>query len=497
MKCAARSRCARERCAHEAADERCAGRARRNRGQPRTLAGDDRGVDRYARDSSERDVSRACAASATTATVSSPARSRAARRPRSSTMPPRCRRVRRGSSSPTRWRPYLALGGASARARARSGHRRDAAAPARRRRRRSRCRRSQAAGRAVTATPENENNEIGVAKFLLSLDDGDERVAIVEFGARKYRDLDPLVRAARPDIGVLTNIGEAHLEIMGSRERLAETKWGIFDGGARAVLNLADDESRRRAPRRWRSRRSGSASMRSGRPAARARSIVRIDDVLAIAAGDVRALPLHVDVPGDYNRRNLAAALAAAWAAGVDPATVAAAAPHVRVAARPLRAHAHRRRTDHHLRCLQRFDERRARDAGGVRARTRTRAAHRRARQHGRTGSRCAGDAPARRRRGRRVGRHRAGRRRLRRRARGGRASDGTRAGRARNATRPTTMRSRGCASTRGPTISCCSKARACTAWSRSSRGCRRDPGGDSRTVAARRDSSRFRCARA
>ena len=69
--------------------------------------------------------------------------------------------------------------------------------------------------RSVVATPENENNEIGVAKFLLSLEDGDERVAIVEFGARKYRDLDPLVRAARPNVGVLTNIGEAHLEIIG------------------------------------------------------------------------------------------------------------------------------------------------------------------------------------------------------------------------------------------------------------------------------------------
>ncbi|MDQ6944484.1 MAG: Mur ligase family protein, partial [Candidatus Eremiobacteraeota bacterium] len=46
------------------------------------------------------------------------------------------------------------------------------------------------AGVAVTATPENENNEVGVAKFLCGLDDGDERVAIVEMGARKHRDLD-------------------------------------------------------------------------------------------------------------------------------------------------------------------------------------------------------------------------------------------------------------------------------------------------------------------
>jgi UDP-N-acetylmuramoyl-tripeptide--D-alanyl-D-alanine ligase len=185
----------------------------------------------------------------------------------------------------------------------------------------------EAAGRGVVATPENENNEIGGAKFLLALADGDERVAIVEMGARKYRDLDPLVRAARPDIGVLTNVGEAHLEIMGSRERLAETKWGLFANGARAVLGLTDESARARvatltAPPVW-------FGIDAERPGTGERAIVvRIDDVLAIAEGAARALPLHVDVPGDYNRRNLAAALAAAWAAGVDPASVVAASPH-------------------------------------------------------------------------------------------------------------------------------------------------------------------------
>lgn len=185
----------------------------------------------------------------------------------------------------------------------------------------------EAVGRSVTATPENENNEIGVAKFLLSLEDGDERVVIVELGARKYRDIEPLVAAARPDIGVLTNIGEAHLEIMGSLERLADTKWGLFASGAQAVLNLADETSLARAATlpqtpMW-------SGIDAQRPPDGARGvIVRVDDVLAIADGDVRALPLHVDVPGDHNRRNLAAALAAAWAAGVDPAAVTAAAPH-------------------------------------------------------------------------------------------------------------------------------------------------------------------------
>jgi len=124
------------------------------------------------------------------------------------------------------------------------------------------------AGIDATATPENENNEVGVAAFLCGLDDGDERVAIVEMGARKFRDLDVLIAAARPDVGLLTNVGEAHLELMGSRERIAETKWALPAGARRAVLNLADEASRARGPRRP----SGTVSTRSGRRTASRRS---------------------------------------------------------------------------------------------------------------------------------------------------------------------------------------------------------------------------------
>lgn len=183
-----------------------------------------------------------------------------------------------------------------------------------------------AAGTPAVATPENENNEIGVAKFLLSLEDGDTRVAIVEMGARKVNDLDPLVVAAQPDVSILTNVGDAHLEIMGSRTALAETKWGLFRAGARAVLNLTDAASRERvarlsAPPTW-------FGIDAERPDDGGRAVVvRPDDVLVIDGDDVRAFAWHADVPGDHNRRNLAAALAAAWAIGVEPATIVAAQP--------------------------------------------------------------------------------------------------------------------------------------------------------------------------
>jgi UDP-N-acetylmuramoyl-tripeptide--D-alanyl-D-alanine ligase len=183
-----------------------------------------------------------------------------------------------------------------------------------------------AAGTGALATPENENNEIGVSKFLLGCDDGESRVAIVEMGARKYRDLDVLVEAAQPDVALLTNVGEAHLEIVGGRERLAETKWGIFASGARAALNLADAVSRARAatlaaPPLW----FGIDAERP--PAGGAAVVVRIDDVLLVAADGARALPWSSALPGDHNRRNLAAALSAASLAGAAPERVLAAAP--------------------------------------------------------------------------------------------------------------------------------------------------------------------------
>lgn len=179
------------------------------------------------------------------------------------------------------------------------------------------------ADRAAVATPENENNEIGVAKFLLSLDDGETRPALVEMGARKHRDLAPLVAAARPTIAVLTNIGDAHLEIVGGLGNLIETKWEIFAGGARAVLNLADPVARERAatlphPPHW----FGIDAERP--PAGAAGTIVRAGDVLLIDGATERRIVWAADVPGDHNRRNLAAALAAVSLTGVDPAAVAA-----------------------------------------------------------------------------------------------------------------------------------------------------------------------------
>ncbi len=166
----------------------------------------------------------------------------------------------------------------------------------------------------VLAAPANENNEIGVSKLLLAVQER-HRALVVEMGARHEGDIAQLVRIARPQIGVLTNIGEAHLEIFGSREQLARTKWGLFSQGAQAVLNARDGESQMRArelsaPPLW---------FGTGEPGV-AGVWVRDARALMLTYGQtVRELPIDVRVPGAHNLENLAAALAAALVLGIEP----------------------------------------------------------------------------------------------------------------------------------------------------------------------------------
>jgi len=99
------------------------------------------------------------------------------------------------------------------------------------------------ARRRVLATPENENNELGVAKLCYRLDDSAD-VAVFEFGARHPGEIGELADIVKPDIGVLTNVGEAHLEFFRDQEELARTKFALVTQSAHAVCSAADAWSR-------------------------------------------------------------------------------------------------------------------------------------------------------------------------------------------------------------------------------------------------------------
>ncbi|HLN14371.1 MAG TPA: UDP-N-acetylmuramoyl-tripeptide--D-alanyl-D-alanine ligase, partial [bacterium] len=100
------------------------------------------------------------------------------------------------------------------------------------------------AGRAfrTARSPQNWNTEIGIPLVLANLP-RDTEVAIVELAMRGPGQIRELVEICRPDIGVVTNVGESHLDFFESREALARAKGELIEGLAReatAILN-ADD----------------------------------------------------------------------------------------------------------------------------------------------------------------------------------------------------------------------------------------------------------------
>ncbi|MBV8530033.1 MAG: UDP-N-acetylmuramoyl-tripeptide--D-alanyl-D-alanine ligase [Candidatus Eremiobacteraeota bacterium] len=168
-------------------------------------------------------------------------------------------------------------------------------------------------GERVLATAENENNELGVSKLILRASNDEHDVLVIEMGARHYGDVARLVEVARPGIGILTNIGEAHLEIVGSRQRLEATKWAIFSGGALPILNAADTASRRLAPSLPRSPHWFAAELPADPPkGSTLTAFDGIEHLLVDSGRQIARYAVDVRVPGLHNRANLAAAIAGA-----------------------------------------------------------------------------------------------------------------------------------------------------------------------------------------
>lgn len=78
----------------------------------------------------------------------------------------------------------------------------------------------------VCATKGNLNNHIGVPLTVLSIDAGHD-VAVVEMGMNHAGEIAPLCQIAMPRVGIITNIGTAHIEFLGSREGIAEEKGAL------------------------------------------------------------------------------------------------------------------------------------------------------------------------------------------------------------------------------------------------------------------------------
>ena len=95
----------------------------------------------------------------------------------------------------------------------------------------------------VTKTEGNFNNHVGLPRTILEAN-RDHQFAVWELGMNHPGEIAALARIAAPDAAIITNIGIAHIEFMGSRKAIAQEKGALaeaVDAGGFVVLN-ADDE---------------------------------------------------------------------------------------------------------------------------------------------------------------------------------------------------------------------------------------------------------------
>ena len=95
----------------------------------------------------------------------------------------------------------------------------------------------------ILKTEQNLNNEIGVSKTILELDDTYSAM-VIEMAMCDAGEIAELSYIVKPDIGIVTNIGLSHIERLGSRENIFNAKMEIIHGmseGSTLLLNGDDD----------------------------------------------------------------------------------------------------------------------------------------------------------------------------------------------------------------------------------------------------------------
>jgi UDP-N-acetylmuramoyl-tripeptide--D-alanyl-D-alanine ligase len=181
-----------------------------------------------------------------------------------------------------------------------------------------------AAAGPTVSPPGSYNNDIGLPLTVLSADE-QTRFLVLEMGARGPGHIARLCRIARPRVGVVLNVGSAHLGEFGSPEGIAAAKGELVEalpGEGTAVLSADDLRVIGMAPR------TVARVVTTGRgPDAEVRATdVGLDEggragFTLRAAG--QAHPVSLQVVGEHQVANALSAAGAALAAGMTPAAVA------------------------------------------------------------------------------------------------------------------------------------------------------------------------------
>ena len=172
----------------------------------------------------------------------------------------------------------------------------------------------------VHATRGNLNNHIGVPLTVLGVEAG-HTAGVFEMGMNHFGEIAPLAAIAQPDIAVVTNIGTAHIEFLGSREGIALEKGRLVEAIPPAgfvVLNADDDMTPSLAAR------SPAPVVTAGLSGGEVRAEAVDGSSFDLVVPDAPRTRVTLPVPGRHMIGNALLAAAVGWRLGLTPAEIKA-----------------------------------------------------------------------------------------------------------------------------------------------------------------------------
>lgn len=177
---------------------------------------------------------------------------------------------------------------------------------------------------STVASERNLNNELGLPLTLCRIRTETE-VVVCEMGARGPGQIAQLCDLARPQVGIVTNVGVSHYALFGSQEAIADTKSELIaclDEGGTAVLNADDRWVAQMAERTQ----ANVITFGISSPATVTAEAIRYDRLgrptFRLSVGDQGAW-VTLTQSGSHHVHNALAAAAAGHALGIDLSTIA------------------------------------------------------------------------------------------------------------------------------------------------------------------------------
>lgn len=171
----------------------------------------------------------------------------------------------------------------------------------------------------VLKTEGNFNNEIGLPLTVFNIREEHE-VAVLEMGISHFGDMKPLAKIARPDVCVITNIGYAHLENLGTRDGILKEKSSMTDymnPKGSVIFNGDDDKLKSYTSR------DGRTPVYFGLTSSCPFHVENIErkglkGTYAEFVTPTSRFHAHISIPGDYMIYNALAGVAVGYALGMN-----------------------------------------------------------------------------------------------------------------------------------------------------------------------------------